>query len=473
MIPILLILGTLSFMHYWRERTLLQDQVRLSARQLGEVLLGSLHHALLMNDEHMLADILADVGGMGEIRQVQLVNLEGQVKVHSHSEFVGQVHHLEDAGCQECHQFPVGSRPHTARLILSEDTLRIATPIDNEPDCSGCHAEEGSHLGVLLADVSFIDIQDRLMGELRTELLLSAIVTLGLIVAIELVHLFVVRRKMAMREPLARLAAGDFSVRMDPRSGPLDELARVAEVFNRMAAELERRERAQQERHAVREQAIAEERMRIARDLHDGLGQLLGFVNTKAMAARLMLKKQEIEGADRYLYQLEEAARELFTDVREAVLNLRVASPQGDDLVADLQAFIARFNQLSGLPVEFSADPSLASLGLDTQVRHHLFRTVQEALNNVRKHASATRAWVDITVTDGVLELVVGDDGLGFDPAHISPDPDSHFGLSTMRERAAEVGADLVLESDPGSGTRIVVRMPLDCVPRGVEKESE
>ncbi len=471
LIPILVIMVGLSLLHYWRARQLLDEQVRLMAMQLGEVMRGSLYHAMLLDDREMIAEILADVGQMENILQIQLVDLSGQVKMHSDQNRVGTQHRIEEAGCQECHRFPPESRPHTTHLAVSPDILRIATPIDNEPACQSCHATSAPHLGVLLADVSFTNIQHRLQREMGREILMTVGITLALTLAVLTIHLLVARRRLVFREPLARLAAGDFSVRVSVPWSPVDDLDKVAQIFNLLASELERREREQQERQAVREQAIAEERERIARELHDGLGQLLGFVNTKAMAARLMLKKRELDGADQHLYQLEEAARELFTDVREAILNLRTASPCPDKLEKRLALFTDQFSRLAEMPIELDIGPEIEALGLDDWVEMHLFRIIQEALNNVRKHASANRAWVHLHVTDGMLELTIGDDGKGFAPEQAAPNGFSGFGLQTMRERAAEIGATFTLDSEPGKGCRITVRLPVASPPRGEEEK--
>ena len=87
-LPLLLVLASLSMMHYWRERQLLEDQIRLTALQLGKVLVGSLRHAMLVNDHEMLTQVLADVGGMENVHQVQIIGLNGRVRADSRGEEV-------------------------------------------------------------------------------------------------------------------------------------------------------------------------------------------------------------------------------------------------------------------------------------------------------------------------------------------------------------------------------------------------
>ena len=461
-LPLLLVLSSLSLVHYWRKHQLLEDQVRLTALQLGEMMMGSLHHAMLANDREMLAQVLTDVGRMENVHRVQIIDLDGRVGADSRREELETIWQLDDLGCVECHQFPGESRPRVIKLPASASVLRISTPIANEPSCAGCHTQESPHLGVLLLDVSFVDIEERLLSDLRVDLAISVgstvLVTLGLYL---LIHLLVVRRVEAFRRPLAEFAAGDFTPRLPSPLVPADELDELAVTFNQMAHELERRGREQEERSELRQRAIVEERERIARELHDGLAQLLGYVNTKTMAVRLMLKNRQMEAADHQLLQLEEASRELFIDARQAVLGLRIAGQIGDGLTAMLEDFAAQFSQLGNVPVEVVVAPGVESLPLTTEAELQLLRIVQEALTNVRKHASATQAWVSLEVNDNNLELTVADNGKGFDVEDYGLNHRSRFGLSTMRERAEAIGAEFNLDSEPGAGTRVTVRLAL------------
>jgi signal transduction histidine kinase len=228
------------------------------------------------------------------------------------------------------------------------------------------------------------------------------------------------------------------------------------------------RRRAEEELKAARARQqllVDEERERIARELHDGLAQLLGYVTTKAMAVRLMLENGQMEAANQHLFQLEEAARELFVDVRQAILDLKVMRETGAGLSETLTGFTAQFSRLSGPPVELALDPGVESLSLTPEVELQLLRIAQEALANVRKHASATQAQISLQIKDGVLALTVSDNGKGFDPDQVQATLRPHFGVGSMRERAEAIGAEFGLDSDPGAGTRVTVRLPIDDLP--------
>jgi signal transduction histidine kinase len=242
-------------------------------------------------------------------------------------------------------------------------------------------------------------------------------------------------------------------------------LGDLANFFNYMVNEFKGRARRREERRKSRQRAVAEERLRIARDLHDGMAQLLGYVNTKAMAVRLSLKNQQMEAADENLLQLEEAARELFVDVRAAILDLKMTGEGDANLTATLNDFTTQFSRLSDLPVELTVAESVDSLPLTVETEQQMLRIVQESLTNVRKHASATKAYVSLQSDSSLLEMNIRDDGQGFDPESIWAIDQSHFGLTTMSERAEEIGAEFILESKPGGGTSVIVRLPLDDSP--------
>ena len=212
----------------------------------------------------------------------------------------------------------------------------------------------------------------------------------------------------------------------------------------------------------LKERAIVEERERIARELHDGLAQLLTYINTKVIAARLRLRRNQLNGADEYLQQLEEATQTLFIDVREAVLNLRMSGEIGGGFPALIADYTANFTKLSGLPVEIDIAPQVQTLPIPLGAQLQLLRIIQGALSNVRKHASAARARIDVRVQGGLMELVIADDGRGFDPENATADGRLHFGLLTMQERAADIGAEFAVQSAPGSGTRIIVRLKIE-----------
>jgi signal transduction histidine kinase len=460
-LPLLLIFTGLSFLHYWRASHLLEEQARLTAVQFGRVITASLRHSMLSDDGLALATILGDIGGMPAVERAQIVNVRGEVVTDSGAGPADQVQHVVEPGCTACHRLSPERRPATLVTSLPDQALRIAIPINNEPECAGCHTGAELHLGILLVDVPLRILWPHVTRDLQVDLVLSLLITLLITGAVYwLLHRLVIRRVEAFRAPLALYAAGQFEARLPaPRE---DELGALAAAFNRMADRIEAHAAEEQALSELRHRAIVEERERIARELHDGLAQVLGYVHTKATAVRLLLKRQEMAGAEAQLVQLEEAARGLFVDVREAILGLKMTGRHDARLVTMLGEYAEHFSRLSDLPVEVNITPSARKIRLRPEIELQLLRLVQEALTNARKHARASRVWITYQNGGPTLELTIGDDGCGFDPDALAAQPQlrPHFGLATMRERAEAIGAEFNIASRPGR-THVSVRLPV------------
>ena len=206
--------------------------------------------------------------------------------------------------------------------------------------------------------------------------------------------------------------------------------------------------------------AVLEERTRIARELHDGLAQVLGYINMQTLAVRKLLRSGRAREAQDELALMEETVRKVYGDVREAILDLRV-SPSRQGLVPALRRYLEEYERMAGATLRLEEGEGLDALQLPPAVEIQLVRIVQEALSNVRKHAAATSATVRITIDDGAVTLEVIDDGHGFDPRLSEPTGWPRFGLQTMRERALAIGGGFELDSRLGRGTRVTVRLPL------------
>lgn len=207
----------------------------------------------------------------------------------------------------------------------------------------------------------------------------------------------------------------------------------------------------------IRHLAVAEERALLAREMHDGMAQVLAYVNTKAQAVRAFLRHQKLEEAGEQLDQLAAAAREVYADVREGILSLRSQPAPGESFHDVLQTFLDRWREQSGVTVDLRVS---SDIEVPSRVELQLLRIIQEALSNVRKHSRATRAYVDLERRDGMIVAAVRDDGIGFDPARRERAEMPRFGLAIMRERAEGIGGSLEIDSRPGEGTTVRVELP-------------
>lgn len=219
--------------------------------------------------------------------------------------------------------------------------------------------------------------------------------------------------------------------------------------------------------------ATLQERERIARELHDSLAQVLGFIRLQVAAAREAAAQGETTALRELLAQIETAAGEAYADVREAILGLRSRVGTERDLLNTLRQYLDRYQRQTGLTVHLEASPTVATARLSPAAEVQLLRIIQEALTNVRKHARARQVWLRLaTLTgdaQGALQCQVVDDGRGFDPCLLAGD--LHFGLATMHERAESVGGRLRIESAPGQGTCVTVTLPLANGQPGLQEQ--
>ncbi|MGA3030681.1 MAG: GAF domain-containing sensor histidine kinase [Candidatus Limnocylindrales bacterium] len=209
--------------------------------------------------------------------------------------------------------------------------------------------------------------------------------------------------------------------------------------------------------------AIQAERERIAREMHDGLAQVLAYVNTKSQAVEELLAEDRVTDARRQLAELASAARSVYVDVREAILSLSTPVPSDRGVVAALEEYAALYAESSKLAVRFQASAEAARAQLSAAVQAEIFSIAREALTNVRKHARAQRVSVTLAVEEGGMVLRIQDDGVGFEAELLATGPERwpHFGLAGMRERAESVGGRITWRSRPGAGALVELHVPV------------
>ena len=206
----------------------------------------------------------------------------------------------------------------------------------------------------------------------------------------------------------------------------------------------------------VRELGAARERLRIAHEMHDGLAQVLAYVNTKAQVVREYLRQGRIAEAQTHLDEFAEAARNIYGDVRQQILELRSAQPEEAGLARAITEYATGWSRQTGVELDLALE---SGAELPPEPGRQLLRIMQEALTNVRKHAGASRVRIELARGGNELRLSVADDGVGFDPE--SDRASGRFGLKTMEERAASIGATLAVAAGRGEGVRLELRVPL------------
>lgn len=216
------------------------------------------------------------------------------------------------------------------------------------------------------------------------------------------------------------------------------------------------------QRHIIGKKIIRaqeEERKRVARDIHDGPAQSLANVVIKAEVCEKLINV-DIEKSRRELQELKKCVRESIKDIRKIIYNLRPTSIDDIGLVPTVQRYIKDFQMETGIEVDFII---LSQIDLEDPIKSlSIFRIIQEALNNVKKHAEAKSVKIRVEMTGTDLSLIIADNGIGFDMdiLNIQTTEDSGFGLLNIKERAELLKGRLIIESQVNQGTKIVVNIP-------------
>jgi signal transduction histidine kinase len=209
-----------------------------------------------------------------------------------------------------------------------------------------------------------------------------------------------------------------------------------------------------------------DERLRIARDLHDNLGQVLTGLRLRLEAIGLTAPADgglqgHVQEAVSLLDRLDRGIDFIASELRPASLDFGFSFA--------LNHFVSDWAATFGVDAAFHGAP-LPDLKLGSETQVHLYRIAQEALNNVYKHAAARRVSVILERRKDSLVMLVEDDGRGFDPANIERTGRPSLGLTGMRERATMIGGSVEVESAPGKGTTVFVRVPNAFLPIANER---
>jgi signal transduction histidine kinase len=272
--------------------------------------------------------------------------------------------------------------------------------------------------------------------------LLFAIVPVGVLFGL-LASWRLVRRVRRLERATVAVADGDYSVAL-PVSGR-DEVGRLEANFTTMTRQLGSALAA--ERQRATGDARAAERARIAREVHDAISQHLFGMRIIAAGMR------RADPGNQQARAIERISEEALRDMQALLLELRPASLDGAGLAPALQEMCASYHDRLGVTVDASVD----DVTVPAPVEHALLRITQEACANAVRHGHARRLAVSMTRQDGHVELAVRDTGTGFDPDA----PHAGSGLAHIRDRVAELGGTVDIDSAPGRGAALTVRVPV------------
>lgn len=206
--------------------------------------------------------------------------------------------------------------------------------------------------------------------------------------------------------------------------------------------------------------AIIQERMRLSREIHDELAQILAATRLKLNQLSDSIRERGDSNTSAALAEVEKLLGSAYSHIRSEIFNLRALTTLDAGFLTALREYVEDFGTLCGMDIELKVeqvDETMISGPAQAQV----MRIIQEALMNVYRHAGTNHAQVHVCREGNILQVCVEDRGHGFDPNHLGERERAGVGLQVMRERAESLKGELRIDSKPGEGTRITLRVPL------------
>ncbi len=474
-LALILLLAPLNWLQYELQRRTAMRELELLAATTGTVVEHSLEEAMLTGNRSSIQAIIDSVAQASDVRSIYLLTPQAVVAASSGSQHNGEKLDRASNLCQVCHQFPVTSRP---RSIVVTDTdgqpaFRTMTPILNRPTCYGCHSPEDRLNGVLYIDFSMAGLNALLEQGLQTAFLGSiTIIVLTTLVLYVLLSWLIITPMEQVAQGLRSFSQGERTVRVPAQSQ--DEVGLLASVFNEMADTIQVQEAEAKQlytklktKDTVRRQLLTklitareEERRRVARGIHDELGQLL-----TGLSLNLKLCQQAVpdnlQTAHNYLVKANTLVRHTIEQSHRLITHLRPTVLDDYGLTPALQDELNQRLAPLGIATHLDTDGDVERLPSD--VATTAFRIVQEALTNVIRHAKAHQVYVRLQLTADELTVVVEDDGVGLPDEHLhSSDGYQPLGILGMQERADALGGRLEVTRRRSRGTRVTLWLPLD-----------
>ncbi|MFC2036191.1 sensor histidine kinase [Chloroflexota bacterium] len=214
-------------------------------------------------------------------------------------------------------------------------------------------------------------------------------------------------------------------------------------------------------RRRIEREAIIEERRRIAREIHDGVAQSLGYLNLKTKLVSDSLSSQDTVKAITELGDIRQVVQDTYEDIRESIDQL-TAEIRSVPIIPALTNYLREFGNNNGIEVQFDVPKAFPQLSPVAELQ--LLRIAQESLTNVRRHALPTKVEVKLENTTESVDMIIRDNGKGFMLTDIEGSPPGYHGLGIMKERAEGLGGSVNISSAMGEGTAVMVSLPIEKV---------
>jgi len=207
--------------------------------------------------------------------------------------------------------------------------------------------------------------------------------------------------------------------------------------------------------------ATLQERNRLAGELHDNAGQVLAYVSLQTQAIQKYIQEGNTTQAEIQLDRLAGVAQQGHQDLREDILNLKAGSGASWSFLAALVQHLDAYREHYGIRTSLQLPDGLADELFEPEEGVQLLRVIQEALTNAHRHGGAHQVSVRFELQDSRAQIVVADDGCGFEIGEMPGAPGDHFGLAFMHDRMQQIGGSLQVISQPGAGTQVILIAPV------------
>jgi signal transduction histidine kinase len=473
--PLIIILGTFMLMQYQLQKKMVMENLTLLASQTALTIEYSLQQAMLNHNRKDLQEILDSIGQNKMLRGIYLIDPFGRIVFSPFSRQVGTTLTNEDDTCVVCHQMSPEKRPVSVVVTLpgGERFFRSMNPIQNKPECQECHKDSERITGVLMTDISIAPLEASLRMDMWQHLILWGAAILVSVLIVNLVmDRFILQRMEALSTAIQKLGGGQHLSPLPENQ--TDEIGQVSQAFNQMVRQIETREienkrlsddlqRQSRERGELLKRVITaqeDERIRIARELHDEMGQALAV-----LALQMELANKCVGSKPEQAKNILEQSQNLVEDTTEQMYNMILALRPSDlddlGLAVALKSHAERV--LRGSGIHFHMDSTRLPNRLPPDLETVLYRVFQEALTNTFRHSRARQVSIILAKENGHVIGEIKDDGQGFDPKELCGDLNrpQGLGLAGMQERVLQHNGEVEIWSHPGQGTRINIRIPV------------
>lgn len=466
----LTILFILQYFHHRKKMiTNLQENV---SPHLTQIINDILKSSMLSKNKDEMRYILETVRQYPDVKNIFILNRTGRIVISINDKEMGRVIDIRDPTCQVCHHGTAKALNKTViySSLQGEKIFRNVNPIYNRKECFSCHNPGEKIAGVLVTDFTLNNIENQLQAEFKENILLLffAIGVSTFVIGIAL-NQWVIKKLQHVMEAASLFGQGDFKRTIHFKSD--DEFKRLADSFNRMAKALMEKMRSERKYLSQIIEAQENERRRISRELHDEIGQALYAIkfNLEMIDKDLPQQTPLLRGR---LGEAKSLASQTLTSMRQLALDLRPAMLDELGLIPTLRWYIQNFSNRLGIGSSFE------TVGLEEKLSPEIetafYRIVQEALNNIAKHAQADRVEISLMKKDSRIYASIQDNGRGFDLDKVlHPEfPERGFGIVGIQERVSLLGGQLEIQSRPGFGTVISIEIPYERVKNGDEEDT-